>query len=437
MIINEALCYVIHSLHASTVENCKRVLMNFYNENEIITAKKKLWDVVDTDHIGPYQKRNTVDRRPAKVEHVNDIVKAIQKLDSINLLPEFVAKDLDRIPSCLPEELNTLMLIQRVADLEKCRDEHTEIMTKMLIDVMNLQDGTRPINVEYKGQQSSNTGYRDAISRNPSNSNIEIVNNIPQIMITPPQPPENTLENAPSDNNTVINDDANTLPTGAGGNNNINDNNDQENNNERINGVGGNIPSNIEGTRWGPGATHIGARRNSNSHRPFEAQRRAGSGHRGSRSFYSSHHGGQRRTSHQGGGVGGGGRDNGPPPKPDPYQWNKVQKRSKRGRKVTYGNRATAGGLAGAPLPIRQIWVSRLHKGSIQHVKNYMKDNNVQVHNIEKVSHEQAKFSSYKISISVLDMDWVFDEAFWPNGVKCQVWRNRSTNEYDSDDESN
>ena len=102
-----------------------------------------------------------------------------------------------------------------------------------------------------------------------------------------------------------------------------------------------------------------------------------------------------------------------------------VQRRRSR-RQITYGNGMATGGLSGAPLPVRQIWVSRLTSGSNQRVKEYIENRNVKVLNIEKVSHNEAKYSSYKVTISVADKNNVFDQLFWPTGVKCQWWYDRT-----------
>ena len=55
-------------------------------------------------------------------------------------------------------------------------------------------------------------------------------------------------------------------------------------------------------------------------------------------------------------------------------------------------------------------------------------DNGVHVHEIKKMSHEAAKFSSFRIKIFKHNMHLVFDEAFWPSGDKCDKWRGRSIN---------
>lgn len=164
MIINEVLCTLIYRLNANAVENLNNVLVNFYSDEEIVNAKKALWQIAPNDKIGEYIDRNNTRNRPAKSEHVKDMIKAMKQLDAVNMIPDVAAKDLDRIPSMLPEELNMLMLIQRVANLEKCRDEHNDILTKMLIDVLGLQDGVRPDTAKKDNQLGLRTAYSDVVS---------------------------------------------------------------------------------------------------------------------------------------------------------------------------------------------------------------------------------------------------------------------------------
>ena len=63
MIVNEALCYILYCMHSSAPDNVKRVIINFYNSEEIIAAKKALWDKC-SDHLGRYHDHRTTDGRP-------------------------------------------------------------------------------------------------------------------------------------------------------------------------------------------------------------------------------------------------------------------------------------------------------------------------------------------------------------------------------------
>ena len=66
-----------------------------------------------------------------------------------------------------------------------------------------------------------------------------------------------------------------------------------------------------------------------------------------------------------------------------------------------------------------------------------MESRNVQVLNIEKMSHNEAMYSSYKINISISNIDNVFHQSFWPAGVKCQWWYPPRAQNPDSDNNYN
>ena len=65
---------------------------------------------------------------------------AVKDLDKLDKLPDVVARNISRLPDRQPEELNMLMLVQRIADLEKSRDRHNETLTNLAIDVLKLND---------------------------------------------------------------------------------------------------------------------------------------------------------------------------------------------------------------------------------------------------------------------------------------------------------
>ena len=65
----------------------------------------------------------------------------LKQLDKIDKLPDVLARDIGRLPDRQPEELNLLMLAQKVAELEKAKDVHNEVLTTLKIDMMNIKDG--------------------------------------------------------------------------------------------------------------------------------------------------------------------------------------------------------------------------------------------------------------------------------------------------------
>ena len=74
--------------------------------------------------------------------------------------------------------------------------------------------------------------------------------------------------------------------------------------------------------------------------------------------------------------------------------------------------------LQGAAPPCRDIFVSRVREGTVDIVQSFLQENSVNVKNIEKMSHENSKFCSFKMKVLKNDLIKVFDENFWPNGVR-------------------
>ena len=84
-------------------------MLDFYTSDEILTAKKLLWDVYG-NFLENFTDRRTTDNRTAEDANLNDILIALINLDAKNVTTEFVAKDLHRVPKRAPEELNPFSL---------------------------------------------------------------------------------------------------------------------------------------------------------------------------------------------------------------------------------------------------------------------------------------------------------------------------------------
>ena len=65
---------------------------------------------------------------------IQDIIDGLLKLDAIGKLPNFVAKQLNKIPDWQPEELNIFAMINRVPKLEKKMCEYGEIINSMNVE---------------------------------------------------------------------------------------------------------------------------------------------------------------------------------------------------------------------------------------------------------------------------------------------------------------
>ena len=139
VIYNELLLYAKHYLDSSIVDNIKKMILHFYEDTEIVDAKKALW-AVRGDHLGNYMERKSTDNRPARVANVKDIVEALTKLDSIDQMPIIAAINLNRIPDRQPEELNLLTIVDRVAQLERSIGKQNDTLSSLAIDIMELKD---------------------------------------------------------------------------------------------------------------------------------------------------------------------------------------------------------------------------------------------------------------------------------------------------------
>ena len=68
--------------------------------------------------------------------------------------------------------------------------------------------------------------------------------------------------------------------------------------------------------------------------------------------------------------------------------------------------------------------MSKVIRGDKEGIKALIENNGIQVYNIDKMSNYQASFKSFKVKISVLDIDKILNENIWPNGIQCEMWRN-------------
>ena len=118
MIVNELLSYACFYLNNSSLDNIKRLMLNFYTHDEIIDSKKLLWNLSSSE-LNSYIERKSSENRTCDDANLNDIFEALVKLDLTQNLPDFVAKDFSRIPERSPEELNLTYILDRISRLEK------------------------------------------------------------------------------------------------------------------------------------------------------------------------------------------------------------------------------------------------------------------------------------------------------------------------------
>ena len=166
MIINELLSYTSFYLDKSASENIRKILLSFYTADEILIAKKCLWENYKTN-LQNFQDRKTTEKRTAKEANLDDIFKAFVTLDEVSVTTIFVSQNLDRLPRLNPEELNTTFLLERVTNLEKKLKEHEVTLTNHRVDILSLQDNINQKNSPLIGAE---------IRPKPSESPLNITN---------------------------------------------------------------------------------------------------------------------------------------------------------------------------------------------------------------------------------------------------------------------
>ena len=92
------------------------------------------------------------------------------------------------------------------------------------------------------------------------------------------------------------------------------------------------------------------------------------------------------------------------------------------------GGRSTTGVLRQTPAPSRDFFISRVHKDDdIDKIKRHFSENNVTLRDIEQTNHADATYNSYKITVSLENVNFMMTGDNWPVGVKVRRWFVRNT----------
>ena len=131
MFISELIFYAINMHKANAGNNTKDTILGFYNDDEIISAKRSLW-LESGMHLNTrFCIRKSTESRPAEDVNVTDILEAIKFLDSTNKLPIATAVDMSRIPRRIPKQNDIISALKRIDNLETIKDQHTDNMVTL------------------------------------------------------------------------------------------------------------------------------------------------------------------------------------------------------------------------------------------------------------------------------------------------------------------
>lgn len=140
-IVNELLAYTWFHVHKAPIEVIVKTVSSFYSSQEIEDAKLILWDVLKPPDKYHKRRGSTVHQKTADELNVDDIVKVLQKCESLSCM--FVASDMERIPKWEPQELDQMSLVDRVRKIEV---KLMEYETNLSLCRSDITDGEIGIN---------------------------------------------------------------------------------------------------------------------------------------------------------------------------------------------------------------------------------------------------------------------------------------------------
>ena len=88
--------------------------------------------------------------------------------------------------------------------------------------------------------------------------------------------------------------------------------------------------------------------------------------------------------------------------------------------------------LVGAPSPLTYVWVYKVMSGTADNIANYIRSRNINVDQVVRISHIDAKYKSFKIAVNKFDSKKLLDRNFWPQGFMCKIWREFDKNRINS-----
>ena len=97
-------------------------------------------------------------------------------------------------------------------------------------------------------------------------------------------------------------------------------------------------------------------------------------------------------------------------------QLKQLQRKERRQAIIGKGN--VTANLKGGPEPGHDIFVFRLDPSSTKaDVESFLETENVEVWHIEQMSHESAKYKSFKVTIPTSKLQQLLNEEAWPEGI--------------------
>lgn len=182
--ICEVLCFLNNNFNKTTQNNLKPVLLDFYEDDEIIVAKETLHrclsDVI-TDDVPRLVKRKGDNKRKLNVDDLIELFLITDERLLGDKLPKFVAADLSRVPTLKLENISLIGLLRRLEQYETrlnvvegrqviCETADTAVKYPLSSSLASSADGTLIRRVPSVGEQQ-----KDSVSVSHDAVNIDSV----------------------------------------------------------------------------------------------------------------------------------------------------------------------------------------------------------------------------------------------------------------------
>ena len=424
---SELLTYVVHYYQRNSAEKIKNTVLAFYTAEEIVTAKTVIWHAYE-NCLPPERRRVTTDKRSANEANLTDIIGAVSDLDAKGkvLSGRFCAMKLDRLPKYAPEETNVMAMMDRMRVVELQLNEVQDLSTRNRECI--VKNARHICEVGSRNSGADKPSYSAVVSNSPVSQRVKKTvavgggtagngyTSVKKVIGGGTAVYGYTgVKNAVGGGTAVYGYTGVTNAVGGGtsvygytgvknavgGGSGIADNEQSVNTGVR-NAVGGGsgIAGNAQNDNTGvknAGAVAVDKAdtvQNDYKGRPL-----------GRRDIVS---------------VNTTDTDNG-----FLYQPREVRRmRKQQSHSAVVGTREANGRFRGAQAPSRDIFVYRVENDALEsEIECHVKDNGIVPRSVETVSHADAMYKSFKLTVSVNDMGKVLDADFWPEGIMVRRYR--------------
>ena len=423
---SELLTYVVHYYQINSAEKIKNTVLAFYTAEEIVTAKTVIWHAYE-NCLPPERRRVTTDKRSANEANLTDIIGAVSDLDAKGkvLSGRFCAMKLDRLPKYAPEETNVMAMMDRMRVVELQLNEVQDLSTRNrecivknarhICEVGSRNSGAdkpsysavvsnSPVSQRVKkavavGGGTAGNGYTSVKKVIGGGTAVYGYTGVKKVIGGGTAVYGYTgVKNAVGGGTAVYGYTG--VKNAVGGGSGIADNEQSDTGVRNAVGGGSGIAGNAQNDNTG--VKNAGAVAVDKADTVQNVYKRRPLGRRDIVSVNTTD------------------TDNG-----FLYQPREVRRmRKQQSHSAVVGTREANGRFRGAQAPSRDIFVYRVENDALEsEIECHVKDNGIVPRSVETVSHADAMYKSFKLTVSVNDMGKVLDADFWPEGIMVRRYR--------------